>query len=182
MGRCAAFASASLLVLALSCCSSKSAAQEGAAREHVIIGRLLSAKAAEAPNEFFVKSENHRFPAKTRDTSQSPVGISIVLDAGPSQGKVLEREKQTAISIIRGLSARRASYAVARAGMEGKLFSPTTAPAVAITMLSEFSKDSGKGRDVPIYDLIADAIRAIPEDSGLRVVVFMEAEKIWDRN
>lgn len=108
-----------------------------------------------------------------KGTPAIPRNIAIVIDAGPDQAKVLQKEKDLAIALINELAGVGTSFTIVSAGTSSKTEARELAQSVAIEQIREITGDSGEKRNVAVYDAIGSAIRQISGEAGLRVVIFI---------
>jgi hypothetical protein len=146
-------------------------------REYTVAARLLKGSDAAVPTDLVIKSEGRSARASFQNLNKTSMEVAIILDGGPSQAQVLDREKDLAISIVNGLSDRDANFMVGRVGLAGRLFPRTRDRTVVVRTIQEISGDTGKSTDVAIYDLLGAAIHEMTDGSAIRILIFIGGGK-----
>lgn len=146
-------------------------------RENTIVARLLRANDGGVPTDLMIKSEGRSARASFQDLNKTSTEVAIILDGGPSQAQVLDREKDLAISIVNGLSDRGGNFIVGRVGLAGRLFPKTKDRTVAVRTIQEISGDAGKRTDVAIYDLLGSAIHEMTDGPATHILIFIGGGK-----
>lgn len=105
--------------------------------------------------------------------SEAPMSVALVVDAGPNQSAVLDREKEVASSLIAEFSNARNDFIVIRAGYQAKNIATTSAGPVVMGSLQALRAETGKKSQIPIYKAVALAIEELSLRSGIRVLMII---------
>lgn len=101
------------------------------------------------------------------DTIAQPPTIALVIDVGPNQTKVLDREKAIASRFITTFSKENASFLIVRAGFRPSMQADDN----PLQSVNQLTTEPGKGAKIAIYDAVALALKQLSERDGMRVVV-----------
>ena len=71
-------------------------------REIIVVARVANKNETKASTELFVESER-RIVSASLGESDGAISVAILIDAGPSQTRVLSGEKHVAAAVVRGL-------------------------------------------------------------------------------
>ena len=104
---------------------------------------------------------------------EAPMSIALVVDAGPNQLAVLDREKEIASSLIAEFSNARTDFIVIRAGYQAKNIVTTSAGPVVMSSLQALRAETGKKSQIPIYKAVALAIEELSLRPGIRVLIII---------
>ena len=154
-----------------------SSAQQQAGEQHTIVARLRGTSDARVPEQLVVTSDNQTAVATMVSSSETQRQIAILVDAGPSQGAVFPREAELAVSLVKSLSTPGTNFLIGKIGLSEMLGEATPDPDVAVRSIQDIVCETGKSTDVPIYDLMAGAIRKLSAAPGIRLVVFIGGGK-----
>ncbi len=104
------------------------------------------------------------------DPATTPVSIALVIDAGPDQTAVINREKELAVSILNAISVPVNKLLVVRAGHERAVYPATSDKAEAIRLIETLATEPGKKSEIPIYDAMASAVDELARLPGTRIL------------
>lgn len=142
--------------------------------QHSITLRVDSPNREINPRDLGITSEGRRANiVSVIDASEAPMSIALVMDAGPNQWAVLNREKELASSLIAEFSGARTEFIVVRAGYQATNTVTTFSGSVAISSLQTLSADRGKKSQIPIYKAVALAIEELSLRPGIRVLMII---------
>jgi hypothetical protein len=124
------------------------------------------------PGEVELKTEGKRVHALTvSDPSTVPLNVALVIDAGPNQAAVLNREKNLAVSILEAISVPANKFLVVRAGHQHTTYPATSDKPEALRLVEALTTESGEKSGIPIYEAMASAIGELSKLPGLRVLI-----------
>ena len=124
------------------------------------------------PSEVELKTERqHVHPLTVSDPSTIPVSVAIVIDAGPNQAAVLNREKNLAVSILNAISVPANKFLVVRAGSQYTTYPATSDNSEATRLVEALTTETGKKSEIPIYEAMASAIGELSKLPGIRVLI-----------
>lgn len=124
------------------------------------------------PSEVEIKTDGQHVRALTvSDPSTIPVNVAIVIDAGPNQAPVLNREKSLAVSILNAISVPANKFLVVRAGYQHTTYPATSDKSKATQLVEALTTEAGKKSEIPIYEAMASAIGELSKLPGLRVLI-----------
>lgn len=107
------------------------------------------------------------------DASEAPRNIALVVDAGPNQSGVLNREKELASSLIAEFSDAKTEFIVIRAGYQAINMTTTSAGPVAMSSIRALSAETEKKSQIPIYKAVALAIEELSLRPGIRALIII---------
>ena len=133
-----------------------------------IVVRADSPDRMVSPGNLAVATGSYRAKVlSVTDTSAQPPTIAVVIDVGPNQTKVLDREKAIASRLITTFPNERASFLIVRAGFRPSM----QADDDPLQSVNQLTTEPGKGAKIAIYDAIAFALKKLSGRDGMRVVV-----------
>ena len=142
------------------------------ALQHSVILRADSPNREVSPRDLAITAEGRRGNVvSVMDASEAPMSIALVIDAGPRQSGVLNREKELASSLIAEFSDTRTEFIVIRAGYQATNITSTFAGPVAMSSIQALNTDTGNKSLVPIYKGVALAIDELSLHPGIRVLI-----------
>lgn len=142
------------------------------ALQHSVILRADSPNREVGPPDLTITPEGRRGNVvSVMDASEAPMSIALVIDAGPRQSGVLNREKELASSLIAEFSDTRTEFIVIRAGYQATNITSTSAGPVAMSSVQALNADTGNKSLVPIYKGVALAIDELSLHPGIRVLI-----------
>jgi hypothetical protein len=163
-----------LVAILLAVLATRSATTPTDSQQYSVIARVDKKTAGLTSPDIIVRVENVSVPASAIQASPDiPRNIAIVIDAGPDQAGVLSKEKDLAVALLDSLSDPSTSFVIATAGVSSQRDPTTLDRSAAIAQARDINGDTGKKRNVAIYDAIASVIRQISLSPGLRVVIFI---------
>lgn len=140
--------------------------------ERTIVLRADSPERSINPQEFELSLEHRRANVvSVRDSSEAHLTMALVIDTGPNQSKVLEREKQLASSLVTQFADSPTQFVVVRGGYAAKKVADTSESQVAIEGIDTLTSETGKKSLIPIYKAIALAIGELSLRPGIRVLI-----------
>jgi len=107
------------------------------------------------------------------DASEAPMSIGLVIDAGPNQLTVLNREKELASSLIAEISDTKTEFIVIRAGFLAATLANTSTGSIAMSSIQGISAEPGQKSQIPVYRAVALAIEELSLRPGIRVLIIM---------
>lgn len=107
------------------------------------------------------------------DASETPMSIALVIDAGPNQSAVLNREKELASSLIAEFSNTTTDFIVIRAGYQAASIVTSSEGSGATSSLQALSAETGKKSQIPVYKALVLAIEELSLRPGIRVVMII---------
>jgi hypothetical protein len=107
------------------------------------------------------------------DASEAPMSIALVMDAGPNQSAVLNREKELASSLIAEFSDTTTDFIVIRAGYQATTIVARSVGSIAMSSLQALGTETGKKSQIPVYKAVALAIEDLSLRPGIRVVMII---------
>jgi len=141
---------------------------------HSAVLRADSPDREVGPPDLAITAEGRRGSiVSVMDTSEAPLSIALVIDAGPNQSGVLNREKELASSLIAEFSDAKTEFIVMRAGYQATTIATTSSGAIAISSLEPLSVETEKKSRIPIYKAVALAIEQLSSRSGIRAVIII---------
>ena len=147
-----------------------SATPENKTKETIIV-RAEPSDAKVSASEVEVKLAGNRIHALTvLDPATIPSNIAFVIDAGPDQTAVLNREKELAVSMLNAISVPANTLLVVRAGYQHTVHPATSDKAEAIRLIEALATEQGKKSSIPIYDAMASAIDELARLPGTRIL------------
>lgn len=139
---------------------------------HSIVLRADSPNREIGPRDLGIATEGRRGNVvSVMDASEAPMSIALVIDAGPRQSGVLNREKELASSLIAEFSDTKTEFIVIRAGYQATNITTTSAGPVAMSSIQALNVETGNKSQVPIYKGVALAIDELSLHPGIRVLV-----------
>ena len=140
--------------------------------QHTIVVRMESPDRQISPQDLKISADGRSARiASVIGGYEAHISISLVIDAGPDQPKVLGREKDLAASLIAGFSDATTDFIVTRAGYRPTHVAATSESSVAINSVLALNAETGKKSDIPIYDAMALGIQELSGRPGIRVLV-----------
>ena len=165
--RCASSVLFGIAILALS-----AAAQEKKAK--TIIVRVEPPDREVLPSEVKIMTEGKRLNALTvSDPLTTPLNVAFVIDAGPDQSRVLNKEKELALAILNTLPARVSKLLVVRAGYQHTVYPATTDRGEVTRLIQSLATEKGKKSGIPIFDAMVAAIDELSLLPGMRVLIII---------
>jgi len=107
------------------------------------------------------------------NSSEAPMSVALVLDAGPNQSAVLNREKELASLLIAEFSNARTDFIVIRAGYQATNIATSSAGPVLLDSLQALRAETGKRSQIPINRAVALAIEELSLRPGIRVLMII---------
>ena len=162
-----------LWLLVLGLCSSWLTANAGEINqtEHVVVLRADSPERRIDPQNLEISVEKRAARVKSVvDKSEVRTSIAFVIDMGPDQVKVMDREKALASSLIARFSDSTTDFIVVRAGNRPQLMATGSAQA-ATDAIKTMTPETGKKSEIPIYDAMMVATNELSGHPGIRVLV-----------
>ena len=142
--------------------------------QHSITLRADSPYRAINPRDLGITAENRRASiVSVMDASEAPLSIAFVMDAGPNQSAVLNREKELASSLIAEFSDATTDFVVIRAGYQATNIVPRSGGSIAMSSLQALGTETGKKSQIPIYKAVALAIEDLSLRPGIRVLMII---------
>ena len=139
---------------------------------HSIVLRADSPNREVGPRDLVITAEGRRGNVvSVMDASEAAMSIALVIDAGPRQSGVLNREKELASSLIAEFSDTKTEFIVIRAGYQATNITATSAGPVAMSSIQALNADTGNKSQVPIYKGVALAIDELSLHPGIRVLI-----------
>ena len=136
--------------------------------EASIVVRADSPDRRVSPENVVVATGRYRADVlSVTDTVAKPLTIALVIDVGPNQTKVLDKEKAIASSLITTFSEEKSSFLIIRAGFRPSMLAGHD----LLQSLQQLTAEPGKGSNIPIYDAVALAFDELSRRDGMRVVV-----------
>ena len=169
-------ATLSWLLLLVSFGSSSVAASVArtAALQYSIVLRADSPNRNIAPRDLGITAEGRQGSVvSVMDAAKALVSFALVIDAGPNQSAVLNREKDLASSLIAEFSDTRTEFIVIRAGYQATNMATTSAGPVVMRSLQALNTETGKRSQIPIYNAVALAIEELSSRPGIRVLMII---------
>lgn len=141
---------------------------------HSIVLRADSLNRKIDPRDLGITAEGRRASiVSVMDVSQAPTSIALVLDAGPNQSAVLNREKELASSLMAEFSDTGTEFIVIRAGYQATNIAATSAGPVAMGSLQALNPETGEKSQIPIYKAVSLAIEELSSRPGIRVLMII---------
>ena len=142
--------------------------------QHSIVLRADSPDREISPQHLGVTTEGRRRSIiSVLDASEAPRSIALVIDAGPNQLAVLNRERELASSLIAEFSNARTDFIVIRAGYQATNIATSSASPVLLDSLQALRAESGKRSQIPIYKAVSLAIEELSLRPGIRVLMII---------
>jgi hypothetical protein len=142
--------------------------------QHSITLRADSPNRAINPRDLGITAENRRASiVSVMDASEAPMSIAFVMDAGPNQSAVLNREKELASSLIAEFSDATTDFIVIRAGYQATNIVPRSVGSIAMSSLQALTAETGKKSQIPVYKAVALAIEELSSRPGIRVLMII---------
>lgn len=104
------------------------------------------------------------------DAADAYLSIALVIDTGPNQAAVLDREKQLASSLIAQFNSG-TDFIVISARRQTTKIVDTTDGQVAIDSVHALTNETGKKSLIPLYRAVAMAIDELSVHPGIRALV-----------
>jgi hypothetical protein len=101
------------------------------------------------------------------------MSIALVMDAGPNQSAVLNREKELASSLIAELSNKTTDFLVIRAGYQATNIVTSSVAPIVMSSLQALSTETGKKSQIPVYKAVVLAIEELSLRPGIRVLMIV---------
>ena len=147
-------------------------AEDTGRTKQTIVVRVDRSDRKVLPSEVELKTEGQRVHAlSVSDPSTIPVNVAIVIDAGPNQAAVLNREKNLAVSILNAISVPANKFLVVRAGYQCTTYPATSDKSEATRLVEALTTETGKKSEIPIYEAMASAIGELSKLPGIRVLI-----------
>lgn len=141
-------------------------------KTQTIVIRAKPSDAKVSASEVEVKIAGNRVHALTvLDPATIPSNIAFVIDAGPDQTAVLNREKELAVSMLNAISVPANRLLVVRAGYQHTVHPTTSDKAEAIRLIEALATEQGKKSEIPIYDAMASAVDELARLPGTRILI-----------
>jgi hypothetical protein len=142
--------------------------------QHSITLRADSPNRAINPRDLGITAEKRRANiVSVMDASEAPMSIALVMDAGPNQSAVLNREKELASSLIAEFSDTTTDFIVIRAGYQATNLVTRSVGSIAMSSLQALTAEIGKKSEIPVYTAVALAIEDLSLRPGIRVVMII---------
>lgn len=160
------------LLISLIVFSATASAVQTAGTEHTIVLRADSPERRINPRDFSVLLEGRRANVLSlKDSSETHLSIALVIDTGPNQSGVLDREKQLASFLISQFADSGADFVVISAGHGTAKVADTSDGQAAIISIQRLTTETGKKSLIPLYRAVALAIDELSRRSGMRVLI-----------
>ena len=165
--RCFSFVYFGIAILALSAAGQQKPQQ-------TIIVRVEPPHRQVLPSEVEIRTEGKRLHALiVSDPSTTPLNVAFVIDAGPDQARVLNKEKDLALAILNALPAPVSKLLVVRAGYQHDVYPATADSAEATRLIQSLETEEGKKSGIPIFEAMAAAIGELSRLPGMRVLIII---------
>ena len=138
---------------------------------HTIVVRAESPDRQIRPEQLEISADKRAARIKSVvGTSDVRTSIALVMDMGPDQVKVIDRERALASSLISALSGSRSDFIVVRAGNQPQMMVSGSSQA-ATDAIKAMTPETGKKSEIPIYDAMMVATNELSKRPGIRVLV-----------
>ena len=142
--------------------------------QHSITLRADSPTRAINPRDLGITAEKRRASiVSVMDASEAPMSIALVIDAGPNQSAVLNREKELASSLIAEFSDPTTDFIVIRAGYQATNIVARSVGSIAMSSLQGLTAETGKKSTIPVYKAVTLAIENLSLRPGIRVLMII---------
>jgi hypothetical protein len=142
--------------------------------QHSIVLRADSPSREIDPRDLRITAEGRRASiVSVTDASEAPMSVAIVMDAGPNQSAVLNREKELAFSLIAEFSDTKTEFIVIRAGYQATNLLTGSVGSTAKSSVQALSTEPGKRSQIPIYKAVSLAIEELSLRPGIRVLMII---------
>ncbi len=142
--------------------------------QHSIVLRADSPNREIGPKDLGITAEGRRGSiVSVMNPSEAPMSIALVVDAGPNQLAVLNREKELASPLIGEFSNTRTEFILIRAGYQATNIATSSAGPVLLDSLQALRAETGKRSQIPIYKAVALAIEELSLRPGIRVLMII---------
>ncbi len=142
--------------------------------QHNAVIRTDSPDREVGPQNLAITTEGRRGSiVSVMDASKAPMSIALVIDAGPNQSGILNREKEIASSLISKFSDTRTEFIVVRAGYQAATIANTSTGSVAVGSIQDISPEPGQKSQIPVYKAVASAIEELSLRPGMRVLIII---------
>jgi hypothetical protein len=142
--------------------------------QHSVTLRADSPNREIDPRDLGITAEGRRASiVAVTDTSEAPMSVALVMDAGPNQSAVLDREKKLASSLIAEFSDTTTDFIVIRAGYQATNIVTSSVGSIAMSSLQALTAETGKQSQIPVYKAVALAIEELSLRPGIRVLMII---------
>lgn len=142
--------------------------------QHSIVLRADSPNREIDPRDLGITAEGRRASiVSVTNASEAPMSIAVVIDAGPNQSAVLNREKKLASSLIAEFSDTTTDFIVIRAGYQATNLVTSSVGSIAMSSLHALGTETGKRSQIPVYKAVALAIEELSLRPGIRVLMIV---------
>jgi hypothetical protein len=140
--------------------------------EQTVIVRVEPPDRKLSPREVEIRTEGTRLNALTvADARTTPLNVAFVIDAGPDQSRVLNKEKDLALAILNALPASVSQLLVVKAGYQQTAYPATGDRAEATRLIQSLATEEGKKSGIPIFEAMAAAIAELSRLPGMQVLI-----------
>lgn len=139
--------------------------------EYTIVVRAESPDRQISPEQLEISADKRA--ARIKSVVGKPdvrTSIALVIDMGPDQVKVIDRERALASSLISHFSGSRSDFIVVRAGNRPQMMVSGSSQA-ATDAIEAMTPEMGKKSEIPIYDAMVVATNELSKHPGIRVLV-----------
>jgi|SRR5581483_2149047 len=163
-----------LLLISLGASSVAASVAKTDELQHSVVLRADSPNREIDPRDLGITAEGRRASVvSVTDASEAPMSIALVMDAGPNQSAVLNREKEIASSLIAGLSDTTTDFIVIRAGYQAANIATGSVGSITMSSLQALTAETGKKSQMPVYKAVALAIEELSLRPGIRVLMII---------
>jgi len=146
----------------------------GREAEIAVVAQLDPADAVVGAHDLKVRVGDSVGQITSIETAQAAaITVAVVLDAGAGQATVIDRERDLATSVVKGLAAWPARFTIVRAGSTETTLSAVVGATEAMDLISRVTADDGSDGSVPIYDAISSSLKVLTAQPGLRALLFV---------
>ncbi len=142
--------------------------------QHIIVLRADSPDRKIDPQDLGIAAEERRGSVlSVMDASEIPMNIALVIDAGPNQSEVLNREKETASSLVAEFADMKVEFIAIRAGHQATTIATTSSGPAIMSSIQAINTETGDKSQIPIFEAVALAIRQLSLHSGIRALMII---------